>query len=394
MLQELQNLELDEENQVEDKPSEADLAVNEETQVEDESSEDDVVAPVRYDISTYGADYDVEGLVKRLDRGDIKIADFQRNYIWNQAEASRFIESLLLGLPIPAIFFSKETQSNQFLVIDGQQRLKTLQFFYNGFFNPPAGEDRSKVFKLIKVQPEFEGLIYETLSDEDKRKLNDSLIHAIIVKQESPENDNTSIYHIFDRLNREGRRLTPQEIRTAVDYGKFIDLIKELNEYDNWRIIYGKKSSRLKDQELILRFLAFYFDGDEYAEPMKEFLNKFSQKSRTADEKFFTQARKVFTSTIDVVFESIGKKAFKPIRTLNAAVFDSAMVGLARGLEHQPISAIDFTKVRQAYEELLADTKYRELISRSTGNVSNVEERFRIACEKFSNILDAESRNC
>jgi hypothetical protein len=135
-----------------------DLELDEEDQVEDESSEDDVVAPVRYDISTYGADYDVEGLVKRLNRGDIIIPDFQRNYIWNQAEASRFIESLLLGLPIPAIFLSKETQSNQLLVIDGQQRLKTLQFFYNGFFNPQDGENKSKVFKLIKVQPEFEGL--------------------------------------------------------------------------------------------------------------------------------------------------------------------------------------------------------------------------------------------
>jgi hypothetical protein len=361
-----------------------DITVSEEERVEDDSSIDDIVAPIRYDISSYGADYDVEGLVKRLDRGDILVPRFQRNYVWNYAEASRFVESLLLGLPVPAIFLAREPESNKLLVIDGQQRLKTLQFFYNGYFNPQEEEETRKIFKLIKVQPEFDGLTYATLLEKDRVKLNDSLIHAIIIKQESPQDGDTSIYHIFDRLNSEGRSLTPQEIRAAVDHGKFIDFIKELNDSRSWREIYGKKNSRLKDQELILRFLAFYFDVENYEKPMKEFLNKFSQKNRKASNDFLAQARKVFTSAIDVACESLGKEAFRPTRSINAAVLDSVMVGLARRIESN--SNLDKTRVKRAYDELLANEKYIELISQSTSDEKNVSERFRIATDKFMSI--------
>jgi len=97
---------------------------------------DEEFYPVEYSISSYGADYPVDGLVKRIDAGSIYIPKFQRGYVWNIHRASRFIESLLLGLPVPAIFLSREQESNKMLVIDGQQRLRTLQFFYNGVFNP------------------------------------------------------------------------------------------------------------------------------------------------------------------------------------------------------------------------------------------------------------------
>ncbi|HYP25329.1 MAG TPA: DUF262 domain-containing protein [Blastocatellia bacterium] len=365
------------------------LQEKEDIEVIDEAASDDsTVPPVQYDITSYGADYDVEGLVKRLDRGDILIPPFQRNYIWTQQEASRFIESLLLGLPVPAIFLAREPDTNKLLVIDGQQRLKTLQFFYSGIFNPKDDDKKQQIFKLTKVQRKFEGLTYKTLEEQDKIKLNDSLIHAIIVKQESPQDNNTSVYHIFDRLNSEGRRLTPQEIRTAIDHGNFIDLIKELNEYENWRNIYGKKSSRLKDQELILRFLAFYFSSGEYEKPMHEFLNKFSQKHRKADDKFLTESRKVFISTIDVVQQSIGKKAFRPTAGINAAVFDSVMVGIARRLNKTPdkMPIEDYDRVKKAYDELLSDPEYIRLVSQSTSDESNVSSRLEKTTEKFGSI--------
>ena len=327
----------------------------------------DELSSVRYEISTYGADYDVEGLVKRLKRGDILIPSFQRNYVWSQVEASRFIESLLLGLPIPSVFFAKESESNKLLVIDGQQRLKTLQFFFNGYFN-------NKPFKLAKVQKEFEGASYDSLSEPDRIKLNDSIIHAIIVKQESPDNDNTSIYHIFERLNSEGRRLTSQEIRTAVDHGDLIDLIKQLNEYPSWRKIYGKQSDILKDQELILRFLAFYFDLAKYEKPLEEFINKFSRKNRSPDPAFLQKAEEVFKRSIDIIFGSIGQSAFRPKRTINAAVFDSVMVSVARLSDSSP--ELDLDQISSSYQNLISDDDYINLIVGSTSDERNVKERF------------------
>jgi hypothetical protein len=351
-------------------------------QVEDEAAEEATVAPVQYDISSYGADYDVEGLVKRLDRDDILIPPFQRNYVWTQKEASRFIESLLLGLPVPGIFLAKEPDSNKLLVLDGQQRLKTLQFFYNGYFNPQEDKKTQQVFKLINVQNKFEDKTYETLEEQDRVKLNDSLIHATIVKQESPQDDDTSVYHVFDRLNSTGRRLTPQEIRTAIDHGNLIDLVKELNNHDTWREIYGKRNSRLKDQELILRFLAFFFDGENYERPMNEFLNKFSGKYKHADATFLTQAESIFKTTINIIAETVGRKAFRPTSTINAAAFDSVTVGLARRLNLGPIT--DPMNVKAAYDELLADANYLALISQSTSDENNVQARIALATEKFA----------
>jgi hypothetical protein len=82
--------------------------------IQDQDEHDDEVAPVKYDISTYGADYTVDGLVKRLQKGDIFIPDFQRDYVWNQSEASRLIESLLLGLPIPGVFLQRNQKLTNF----------------------------------------------------------------------------------------------------------------------------------------------------------------------------------------------------------------------------------------------------------------------------------------
>jgi uncharacterized protein with ParB-like and HNH nuclease domain len=360
----------------------------ESSQVVDDATDDPVVAPVQYDIASYGADYDVEGLVKRMRRGDITIPAFQRNYIWKQHEASRFVESLLLGLPVPGVFLAREPESNKLLVIDGQQRLKSLRFFYDGYFNPKENDKKKLVFKLIHVQKKFEGLTYETLNDNDRIKLNDSLIHATIVKQESPKNDDTSIYHIFDRLNSEGRRLTPQEIRTAIYHGRFVDLIKELNEFQPWREIYGPKSTRLKDQELILRFLAFYFNSDNYERPMNEFVNKFIQKHcmDRANSDFLERAQKVFMDTINVVWNSIGNRAFRPIGPLNAAVYDSVMVGIARRLDKKSIKDQDYPKIKKAYDELLADGEYLELVSQSTSDESNVKSRLKKTISQFNSI--------
>ena len=113
----------------------AEDAIQEDEELEGEISPDDEVVPlVSYDVTSYGSDPEVEGLVGRLRRGDIIIPPFQRDYVWRQPEASKFIESLLLGLPVPGVFFATDPNTNKQLVIDGQQRLKTLLFFYDGFF--------------------------------------------------------------------------------------------------------------------------------------------------------------------------------------------------------------------------------------------------------------------
>lgn len=113
----------------------------------------------------------------------------------------------MLGLPVPGIFLVKEP-SGRLLVLDGHQRLKTLQSYYDGVID---GEE----FKLGEdVQTRFVGKRYKELSVEDRRRLDDAIIHATIIKQEDPADDLSSIYIIFQRLNSGGVNLQPQEIQS------------------------------------------------------------------------------------------------------------------------------------------------------------------------------------
>jgi hypothetical protein len=351
-------------------------------EVDDDAEQDSTVPAIRYDITSYGADYDVEGLVRRLKRDEIFIPTFQRDYVWKQPEASRFIESLLLGLPVPGIFLAKEPETNKFLVIDGQQRLRSLQYFCDGVFNPKEGERKQRVFELTGVQDRFEGRTYGTLEEPDRLRLDNSILHATVVKQDSPENDDTSIYHIFERLNSAGRLLTPQEIRVALYHGPFVDEIRRLNGLPVWREIFGKPNARLKDQELILRFLALYFDANTYERPMAEFINKFTKRHQKADDAFLAAASSIFQQTITAYHRGLGREAFRPGRTLNAAIFDSAMVGLARRLASDPTLSDD--AIAERYRALVADKDYAEATSRSTSDEAFVRTRLRKATEFFA----------
>lgn len=357
-------------------------SVLDETLEGEETEEERVVPVVSYEVSSYGSDPEVEVLVSRIRRGDIVIPPFQRDYVWRQPEASKFIESLLLGLPVPGIFFAVDPATNKQLVIDGQQRLRTLQFFFDGYFNPKKGEDNNKIFSLVKVQEKFEGKTYSTLDESDRVRLETSIIHATTVKQTSPSGDDTSMYHIFERLNSGGRRLTEHEMRVALYHGLLMEKIKKINLNDNWRGTFGKPHSRLKDQELILRFFAIYEDSNRYERPMGEFLNKYSSKNRSRDESGLNHLTDLFNKTLGLFVDAIGGKPFRLKRTLNVAVYDSCMFGLATRIE----SAVAEPKVdiiKQAYDKLLQDSEYVTAVSRSTADEKFVALRLQKAVHAF-----------
>lgn len=338
----------------------------------------DEVVPYRYAITSYGADYPVDSLVSRLERDVVFVPHFQRSYVWSLKQASRFIESLLLGLPVPGIFLSKERDTGRLLVIDGQQRLKTLQFFYRGVFQ--GGRE----FALQNVQPQFNAKTYRTLGEEDKNTLDDSILHATIVKQDEPSDDESSIYHIFERLNTGGTLLQPQEIRACIYYGDFNELLAELNRNGAWRNIFGPPNKRLKDQELILRFLALYFNFDSYQRPIKEFLNEYMGKNRKLQVYARADIEQAFVPAITLLDQSLGKRVFRPERVLNAAVFDSVMVGLARRLEDGEIS--DTEQLRARYDDLLRNDDYFNACKTGTSDEANVFRRIGLATSAFADL--------
>ena len=345
----------------------------------------DSIAAVRYEITSFGIDFDVEGLCRRLERGEIVVPPFQRSFVWGIRHASRFIESLLFGLPVPGIFLSRDFDSDKYVVIDGQQRLKSIQFFRNGVFNPSPGSTTHRKFALTGVQQEFEGLTYQDLAPPDRFRIDNSVIHATVVKQDAPAENNTSVYHIFDRINSGGLRLSPQEIRSAICHGKLIDRLGTLNEHSSWRSMFGKVHSRQRDQELILRFLAFFFEEASYKPPMSEFLTMFVQTNRNPQDDFLMESSDIFIRTMDAFRNSLGARAFRLERAFNAAIFDSMSVGLARKIalsDHPPGPE----QTSLAHSSLLKDTSYLEAISRSTADERSVSIRMMKAAEHFATV--------
>jgi len=182
-----------------------------EEKVEDPDDVSEVI-PYTDSITSYGADYPVDSLVKRIEANDIRVPTFrweppeeterigfQMEYVWPRLKADRFLESLLLGLPVLGIFLVKET-SGLLLVLDGDQRLFTLRAYYEGIIN---GQE----YRLTNVQDQFEGKGYKDLDMGDRRRLDDSIIHATVVRQDEPTHDQGSIYTIFERLNTGGINL-------------------------------------------------------------------------------------------------------------------------------------------------------------------------------------------
>jgi hypothetical protein len=353
-----------------------------ETKIEENiEAESEEILPIQYSITSYGADYPLDGLVKRMNNNSIYVPNFQRGYVWRIREASRFIESLLLGLPVPGIFLAREQDTQKLLVIDGQQRLRTIQYFYNGIFEPTKKE-----FSLDGISPPFEKATYNSLSQEDRRRLDDSIIPATIVKQDQPSDDESSIYHIFERLNTGGVKLQPQEIRACIYHGEFNELLRELNDNLAWRNIYGSVDSRMKDQELILRFLALYFDGENYKKPLKGFLNNFMGKNRHLTIHTKAQISKTFSETIETAYRCLDAKAFKPRRLLNAAVFDSVMVGIANRLNTGSITADQ--QMKSKYESLLGDQDFLNVTIETarTTEAQAIKDRLGKAIHAFEDV--------
>lgn len=339
-------------------------------------------SPKRYSINNYGADYTVDGLVKRLDDQSIFVPPFQRGYVWTRKQASRYIESLLLGLPSPGIFLSRENDTRKMLVIDGQQRLRTLQYFIHGRF-----ANDGDVFSLVGVDAEFEGVTYQSLDDPDRRQLNDSIIHATVVKQEAPPNDHSSIYYIFERINTGGTPLSPQEIRACIYRGSLNDLLRELNRKDIWRKLFDSTvpDARGRDQELMLRFFALYYSVENYTEPMTTFLNAFMKQYQHITPEQIASFTQIFNVTIILAADCLGENAFRPNKAIDAALLEATLVGLARRLQAGPVT--DKAELSIRFDSLKRDNAFMEIASApSDGQGDNVRKRVELAIQAFADV--------
>jgi hypothetical protein len=340
-------------------------------------------SPVSFEINVYPLDYPLETLWEKIKQKEIKVPEFQRKFVWTQKQSSRLIESFLLGLPVPPIFLYVDKADNKLLVIDGQQRVKTVRFFFEGTFGEEEVGGQKPVFRLTGLDDKspFANKNYNDLLETNEafaRKLKNTVLRAYVIKQLDPHDD-TSIYHIFERLNTGGTFLKGQEIRNCIYHGPFNDLLHTLNETTpEWREIFGKQTEdkRQRDIELILRFLALYYDANEYEKPMKDFLSDFMSKHRYAKTETLEEFRSLFVRTAKNVHQALHSRPFELSRGLNAAVFDSVFTAFAR---HDKIPS----GIKAKYVRLTKDGNFKSLVSQGTTDEAVVAKRLKLAREKL-----------
>lgn len=328
---------------------------------------EDEVDEIKDEVLTYSASYSVFEYTNKLNKGVFYKPSFQRNSVWNQRGKSRFIESILMEYPIPQVFLYKEKGREAYLIVDGFQRLSTLNSFIKDEFS------------LTDVQERFKGKRYSELEGDDQEKFSSRQLMATIVRQVNPD-DVQTLYYIFERLNTGGQNLNNMEVRRAINYGELIKSLEEVNKDVYWRKILGKKEvdDRFIDVELILRIFAFVenwnmkkSEMDNYTTSMKPFLNLYCHKNKNERKENLID---LFLKTTETIVNSIGEKPFTLYTRPNYVLLDSVMssVMLAGG---------KIRDLKEKFNYLKRDEDFKNIYEAGRGNmaVKRINDRMKIA---------------
>lgn len=300
---------------------------------EDES--DLLFAPnsISFDAAVAASDWTAETIVSQLRKGNIDLdPSFQRRQAWQNPRKSQFIESLILGIPTPQIILAERREKRgSYLVIDGKQRLLSLRQF-----TAEPDDPHYKRFRLtgLYALPDLNGSFYNQIGNKSYNSisaLENSVIRTVIIKNWTSED---FLYEVFLRINSGSVQLSPQELRQALHPGQFTTALNEFalaSQKVHKALNLREPDFRMRDNELVLRYIATRHAISRYSGNLKQFLDEttkfFNQTWNTNEqlvEKYFSE----LDSSIDVTFEIFGSAAFKKWngnefeRRINRAVFD------------------------------------------------------------------------
>ncbi len=376
---------------------------------DDESQIDQPLTVTAYDISASPNDFNIRTLYDFIESGALIIPGFQRNYVWDLNRASRLIESILIGLPVPQIFLYEESKNN-YLVIDGQQRLMSIYYFIKQRFprkekvtelrkiysengcipdDVLSDENYFRNFKLYlpELMPEdsnpFHGLTYSTLND-NKMTFDLSTIRNVIIKQNSPGNDDSSIYEIFNRLNSGGMNLRPQEVRASLYHSRMYNLLFKFNNDARWRKLMGSTEPDLhmRDVEILLRSFAMLMDKDSYKTPMAAFLNNFSKKCKTISEDQVIYLDLLFNKLLNNCSQLEDKAFFGEKKQFSTLAFESVFVAVcADAFEHRKTNMQEITN--EKLDKLFGNDEFIEACQSNSASKNNMQKRMNIAKKVF-----------
>lgn len=242
-----------------------------------EEINEDVSPESESEIVVYSRDWTIDTIISQIEQKNIDLnPKFQRRNAWDDARRSMLIESLIAGLPVPEIVLAEDPKKRKaFIVIDGKQRLLTIA----GFVDPTVGYWKKAELKKLKLRKELNTKTYEqlksdiTLADELREFLNADVRCTIISNFKSDD----ALYDIFYRLNTGSVPLSTQELRQVLHKGPFADYLVEItNTLQPLHHVLGTSGpdNRLKDVEILLRFIAIVLFGNQYEGNLKKFLDR------------------------------------------------------------------------------------------------------------------------
>ena len=262
----------------------------------------------------WGTDWTTETINSQLVKGNIDLnPNFQRRDAWSDAEKSRLIESLMLGIPVPPIILAEnKNKKNSYIVIDGKQRLLSIRRFF-----VESSEDAFTPLKLksLKILSELNGCTASNVRERNNdymTSIENQSIRTIIIKNWP---DEPFLYTVFLRLNTGSKKLSPQELRQALKPGPFLDYLDDATANSDIikRMLNNKfADTRMKDIELSLRFYAYHYYFNDYTGNLKIFLDETCERLNSEWNEREREIKDVFLlleQTIEFCYEVMGSKS-------------------------------------------------------------------------------------
>ncbi|WP_407193660.1 DUF262 domain-containing protein [Bradyrhizobium sp. STM 3566] len=337
---------------------------------ENDEEEDFSFPPAERRVVTQPLDLSVQTLVEQWTTKQLVLPEIQREYVWDNAKASRLIESLLLNIPIPVLYFA-ETEEAKYEIFDGHQRVRSIVNFLGGVY-PLSG---------LNVLREYRGFRYLELPEREQRFLRMRTLRTILISIDSHPNMK---FEIYERLNTGSISLNAQELRNSIYRGPFNDLLHELANKSAFRDLIGTKAprKRMVDEEAILRFFAMRERLNTYKTPLKKFLNEYMSSVRSLSPAQINEYRATFSRAVDVAGALLGGSAFRvlgsngaPTETaVNRALLEAQLLACSWISEDK---LPDSSRVRRCVAALFKDESFTDAVQRATGDRSRTLKRAR-----------------
>ncbi len=345
--------------------------------------------PTKADIDIREDKVSIYEYMRRYKRGILKIdPDYQRNLVWSSLQKSRFIESIMLNFPLPPIYLNQQIDG-KFVIIDGLQRTTTLNQFINNEF-PLVG---------LKTLPDWNNHYFKDMLDY-QAKIEDKQLQLYILKPSVPI---SVVYELFDRINTGGTALNRQEVRNCIFEGEATRLLKELAENPDYgfrqAIDNGVSPTRMKDREIILRYLSFkIFDYEkDYDGDLSDFLERAMSKINNFSEDEINNLKADFHRVMRWTYLFFGNNNFRfPILSnetgaaqsrgfINTSMFESISYFFSK--QSDEFLEKNKTKIISNYNHVLLNSNtYIDAVRSATGSKLKVANRFKIAQQILGNI--------